>query len=193
MYYLSHIHAFSFLFSPDKKNSDHSIPQVSQGGIRLPDRDYYFDEDKEEKRVAYKKTMALMLTLLDDPTSTDPSDDNIATAEKVYELEKTLAEAHMTKTENRDPHDTYNKMTMDELIQTGDGAFDFGQYFEAATGKNVKDLGDVCLRNVKALKRVAEVAPSADKETLLAYFRWHAVASCAPYLSTPFVMAHFDL
>ena len=88
--------------------------------------------------MAYKKTMALLLTLLEDPTATEPSDDAVATAEKVYDLEKTLAEAHMTKTENRDPHDTYNKMSMDELIQLGDGVFDFGSYFEAATGKTVK-------------------------------------------------------
>lgn len=137
-YYLTCHLIFFLLFSPDKKNSEHSICQVAQSGIGLPDRDYYFDEDKEEKRVAYKKTMALLLTLLEDPTATEPSDDAVATAEKVYELEKTLAEAHMTKTENRDPHDSYNKMTMGELIQLGDGAFDFGSYFEAATGKTVK-------------------------------------------------------
>lgn len=46
--------------------------------------------------------------------------------------------AHMTKTENRDPHDTYNKLTMEGLIRNGDGAFDFGSYFAAATGKAVE-------------------------------------------------------
>ena len=56
---------FSIDAGPDKKNSEHSIAQISQGGIRLPDKDYYFDEDKEEQRVAYKKTMALLLALLD--------------------------------------------------------------------------------------------------------------------------------
>ena len=93
--------------------------------------------------MAYKKTMALLLTLLEDPTASEPSDDAVATAEKVYELEKTLTEAHMTKTENRDPPETYNRMTMDELIQLGDGAFDFGSYFEAATGKTVKGKMDL--------------------------------------------------
>jgi hypothetical protein len=44
----------------------------------------------------------------------------------------------MTKTENRDPHDTYNKLTMEGLIRNGDGAFDFGRYFAAATGKAVE-------------------------------------------------------
>ena len=48
------------------------------------------------------------------------------------------------------------------------------------------------MRNVKALERVAEVASTTDAETLRAYFRWMAVSSCAPYLSSPFVAAHFE-
>jgi putative endopeptidase len=79
---------FSIGAGPDKKDSDRSIAQVSQGGIRLPDRDYYFDEDKEGQRTAYRTTMALMLTLLADPTAIAPSDESIDAAERVYELEK---------------------------------------------------------------------------------------------------------
>ncbi len=48
------------------------------------------------------------------------------------------------------------------------------------------------MRNTKALARVAEVATRTDEATLHAYFRWMAVSSCAPYLSAPFVNAHFD-
>ena len=86
---------FSIGAGPDKKDSDRSIAQVSQGGIRLPDRDYYFDEDKEEQRVAYKRTMALMLTLLADPTAIEPSDEAIDAAGRVYALEKSLAECEL--------------------------------------------------------------------------------------------------
>lgn len=178
---------------PDKKNSDHSIAQVYQGGIKLPDRDYYFDEDKEEKRTAYKKTMSLMLTLLEDSAATSPTDEAVATAEKVFGLEKTLAEAHMTRTENRDPHDTYNKMSIEEMSEMCGGTFDFVSYFAAATGgKTLDEIGDINLRNVKALQKVAEVAQSVETDVLLAYFRWHAVCSCSPYLSSPFVNAHFE-
>ena len=178
---------------PDKKNSDHSIAQVYQGGIKLPDRDYYFDEDKEEKRTAYKKTMSLMLTLLKDSGATSPTDEAVATAEKVFGLEKTLAEAHMTRTENRDPHDTYNKMTIKEMSEMCGDTFDFVSYFEAATGgKTLDEIGEINLRNVKALQKVAEVAQSVETDVLLAYFRWYAVCSCSPYLSSPFVNAHFE-
>jgi putative endopeptidase len=77
---------------PDKKDSDRSIAEVSQGGIRLPDRDYYFDKDKEAQRTAYKRTMALMLTLLADAAAIEPTDEAIDAAGRVYELEKSLAE-----------------------------------------------------------------------------------------------------
>jgi putative endopeptidase len=83
---------FSIGAGPDKKDSDRSIAQVSQGGIRLPDRDYYFDEDKEDQRASYKRTMALMLTLLADAAAIEPSDEAIDAAGRVYELEKSLAE-----------------------------------------------------------------------------------------------------
>eukprot|EP00429_Kryptoperidinium_foliaceum_P040013 CAMPEP_0176169962 /NCGR_PEP_ID=MMETSP0120_2-20121206/87013_1 /TAXON_ID=160619 /ORGANISM="Kryptoperidinium foliaceum, Strain CCMP 1326" /LENGTH=125 /DNA_ID=CAMNT_0017507759 /DNA_START=14 /DNA_END=388 /DNA_ORIENTATION=- len=83
--------------SPDKMDSDHSIAQVSQGGLGLPDRDYYFDEDKEEQRTAYKKCLAKMLTLLEDPAALEATEANVALAEKVYKLEQSLAEAHMTR------------------------------------------------------------------------------------------------
>ena len=63
-------------------------------------------------------------------------------AEKVFDLEKTLAEAHMTRTENRDPHDTYNKMSIGEMSEMCGNTFDFVSYFEGATGgKTLNDFG----------------------------------------------------
>jgi putative endopeptidase len=178
--------------SPDKMNSDHSIAQISQGGIGLPDRDYYFDEDKEEKREAYKKCIAMMLTLLDDPHATEATDENAALAEKVYTLEHTLAESHMSRTDNRDPHATYNKMSISQLTANGNDAFDFAAYFLGATGKTVEGLGDINVRNTKAVEKAAEVASTVEPATLLAYLRWKVAASSAPYLSKAFVDAHFD-
>ena len=179
--------------SPDSSDTDHSILQVSQGGLGLPDRDYYFDEDKQDKRDAYKKTVALMLTMLSDPTATEASEEMIAAAAKVYDLEVQLAEKHMTKTENRDPHDTYNKMSISDFVQsTGNGCFDFESYFEAATTKSAEQLGDINIRNVEALKRMAEIASTVEPETLEYYMKWHTVRSCAPYMAKAFVQAHFD-
>jgi putative endopeptidase len=184
---------FGIGVSPDKKNSELSIAQISQGGIGLPDRDYYFDEDKEEQREAYKKFISMMLTLLDDTTAKEPTDANVALSEKVFHLEYSLAEAHMTRTENRDPHETYNKMSIAELsTKCCNDQFDFASYFLAATGKDVEGLGDINVVNTKALERAAKVASCAEPETLLAYLCWKVVVSCAPYLSKAFVDQHFD-
>mmetsp|Transcript_23519 Transcript_23519/g.65278 ORF Transcript_23519/g.65278 Transcript_23519/m.65278 type:complete len:725 (-) Transcript_23519:130-2304(-) len=186
--------------SPDKMNSEHSIAELHQAGLGLPDRDYYFDEDKEDKREAYKKCIARFLNLLaDDDCSDTIGDDSVPAnivelAEKVFGLEKELAEAHMTRTENRDPHATYNKMSTKELTEDlCEGRFDFAAYFLEYSGKNtIDEVGDVTVRNKKAIARATKIAVSADHDTLLAYARWKVVASCAPYLSSDFVNAHFD-
>jgi putative endopeptidase len=132
--------------------------------------------------------------LLTNDTAIEPTEEATAAAQKVYDLELSLAEKHMTKTENRDPHDTYNKMSMADLVgKCGEGAFDFASYFLTATGKTTTDeLGDLNLRNVKALECAANVASTADSETLQAYLTWTAVRSCAPYLSKAFVDQHFE-
>jgi len=107
---------FSIGASPDNTNSDHSICQIAQGGLGLPDKDYYFDDDKDDKRMAYKKHIAKMLTLLQDPHAEEASDESITYANQIFELEIEIAEAHMTKTENRDPEATYNKMSIEDFI-----------------------------------------------------------------------------
>ena len=194
---------FAIGASPDNANSDHSLCQVYQGGLGLPDRDYYFDADKEDKRAAYRKHVALMLTLLEDAQATVPTGANVAAAEAIYRLELQLAEAHMTKTENRDPNATYNPMTVSELTERcgggdggggGGGGFDFASYFAAATGgaKSAEELGKINVRNTKAIEKMAEVATSADGEVVHQYLRWHAVNKFAAYLSKPFVDADFN-
>ena len=196
---------FAIGVSPDNENTNMSITQIYQGGLGLPDRDYYFDDDKEEKRIEYKKCIAIFLTLLSNPkaaTATEeggviePTDEMIEMASKVYELELKLAEKHMTKTENRDPHATYNKMSMEQFMERcGGGTFDFEAYLTSATGKTKEELGDINVRNVDALQRVAEIASTIDDDnndaTLLAYLNWMSIKSCAPYLSQVFVNEHF--
>ena len=115
-------------------------------------------------------------------------------AERIYKLEETLAEAHMTKTENRDPQATYNKMSVADLTDAcGGGCFDFAAYLKGATnGKNENEIGDVNVRNVAAIQRAAQTVAALDAETLRAYLQWHALRSLAPYLTKALVQANFD-
>jgi len=192
---------FSVGAGPDNKNSDQSICQIAQGGLGLPDKDYYFDEDKEEKRTQYKKHLAKMLTLLDNPKAgegegveaLEPTEEAITNAEKIYNLELQLATAHMTKTENRDPEETYNKVSMEDLTsKICKDKFDFGSFFLAATGKSSLELGDVNIRNLVALECAAEAISSVEPEVLHQYLLWRSVRSFAQYMPNAFVMENFD-
>ena len=182
---------FSIGASPDNKNSDHCLAQLAQGGLGLPDRDYYFDEEKQEKREKYHEHMATMLALL--LQSPDATTEMESAAHRIYsEVEIKLAEKHMTKTENRDPEATYNKMTIPELAAKAGNVFDFASYFEGSTGKSIDALGAINVRNVEALQRAAEIATSIDGEVLRSYLQWRAVKSCAPYLAKSFVDESFN-
>ena len=93
-------------------------------------RDYYFDEDKAEKRELYKVHVAKMLQLVVPGAYTEES--ATAAAAAVYELELSLATSHMTKTEKRDPEATYNKMSLSALVELGgEGGFDFSAWFDS--------------------------------------------------------------
>jgi len=210
---------FSIGASPDNKKSDMTICQIAQGGIGMPDKNYYFDEDKEDKRTSYKKHIAKMLSLLDDPvqlaTTKTESDSNdkgadgsddvegkdvveinasyTTIAEQIYNLEEKLAKAHMTKTENRDPETTYNKMSVDELTKTiCEDKFNFTSYFTSATKKTIDALGDVNVRNKDALRCAANLISASDKDLLRHYLRWRSIRSCAKYLPEVFVSEDFN-
>jgi len=189
--------------SPDYKDSDRSICQLFQGGLGLPDRDYYFDETKEDKRSAYKVHIAKMLHLLQQEleknhTSTDADeipDEIIHEANAVYDLEKSLAEAHMTKTENRDPHATYNRMDLLHLMSTVcQDKFDFRSFFSAATSfqQPETELGEINVRNVAAIVRAVQVIDNAEPSVLRSYLKWRCVSSSAKYLSKGFVQEDFN-
>ena len=184
---------FSMGASPDNTNSNHSICQIAQGGLGLPDKDYYFDDDKDDKRVAYKKHVAKMLTLLEDPTAEEPSAEAIASANLIFDLEEKIAKAHMTKTENRDPEATYNKMNIADFVSTVcKDKFDFNLYLKAATGKTSEEIGEINVRNTAALECVAGLIDSVDPAVLEQYLRWRSVRSCAKYMSKTFVDEDFD-
>lgn len=188
--------------SPDKKNSTHTTCHVAQGGLGLPDKDYYLDEDKEEKRAAYKKHIADVLTRLQQDTTsttttttaTTASEDATTSAEIIYNLELQLAESHMTKTENRDPEATYNPTSIQSLTSDlCNDTFDFPSFFSAATnGRSPDSLGDINVANTAALECAARTIATAEPSALRSYLRWRVVRSTADYLSAPYVEMDFS-
>eukprot|EP00980_Cylindrotheca_fusiformis_P002192 scaffold503_cov81-Cylindrotheca_fusiformis.AAC.2 len=195
---------FSIGGGPDHQNSDHSIVQIVQGGLGMPDRDYYFDEDKQDQRDAYQQHIAKMLSLLDENDDNDDDEYYQKKAKQIYNLEERLAKSHMTKTENRDPEATYHKMSIDDCMANvmmtttqGKVGFDMKSFLESAT--NGKELGNINIRNLNALKGVAQVIQSLKEENddnamvvMEDYLRWRSIRSCAKYMSNDFVMEDFN-
>lgn len=203
---------FSLYSSPDKSDSNHTIASLYQGGLGMPDRDYYFDQDKAEKRQKYVEYIAQLLSLLvkEFPEYEFILGHNESTtvevAKSILQFETTLAQWHLTRTQSRDPKLTYNKMSVSKLTQrtreeqdtwakyltrgvsTSSAAhFAWTEYF-AALNRPVESLGDV---NVACLSYLTHFSEVLDSSALVPYLFFHAANSFAPHLSSPYVNAHF--
>jgi putative endopeptidase len=107
----------------DVKNPEIYALNLRQGGLALPDRDYYLSADPKlaQAKAAYEAHVARMLTLAGEP-------DAAARAKAVVALETAIARISWTRVESRDANKTYNKMTLAALAKTAPG-FDFAAYF----------------------------------------------------------------
>ena len=95
---------------PDARNSSVYQLKIGQGGLGLPDRDYYLSDGFAKQRDAYRAHVIRMLSLLGDSTA-----DATARAATILELETELARAGKSRTELRDPNANYNKLSLAEL------------------------------------------------------------------------------
>ena len=164
---------------PDFKNPDVNIAFFSQGGLGLPDRDYYLKDDDKSKqtRADYLAHVAKMLELLGESGEAARKH-----TQQIFGFELALANASRPRAEMRDPEKLYNKIDLVGLKKLTPGlAWD---EFLASTGyPNVKDISVAVPEFFQALEKQAV---AADPEVLRAYLRWHLVRSAAPVLSKPF-------
>jgi predicted metalloendopeptidase len=174
---------FSFCVGQDDKRSTAYIAQFAQGGLGLPDRDCYTQTDAKsrELRAAYLEHVARMFGLMGERPRLARAHAGI-----VLELETRLAQASMTRVEQRDPNAVYHRMTVAELAGLAPG-FRWDAYFQAI------GLGadPILVRQpgfFRELSAMVEDVPLAQWKT---YLRWHAVTAAAPALSSPFERENF--
>lgn len=174
---------FGFGISPDDKNVTHEIAQMSQGGLGLPDRDYYFKEDARTVsiRTAYQKYLVTMLGLMKDA---NPQ----ANADKIFNLEKTLANASMTRVEMRDPYKLYNKFDLASFSKKTPG-IDWNNMFSAM---HIKGQDSVIVGMPDFFAEVAKQIDQTPIDTWKEYLKFHLVNSMASFLSSDFDNAKFD-
>ena len=188
---IAHMHSMGifplFLFSSgqDDKNSTTVISQAYQGGLGLPDRDYYTKDDAEKAklRTDYVAHVTKMLTLAGE-SATDAAEH----AKKIMEMETALAKAARTRVELRDPQKNYNKMKQSEL-QALTPAFNWADYFKELKLANPGDINVGQPDFFKAADQLFSSTPINDWKT---YLRWHLIHAAAPTLSSAFVDENFN-
>ncbi|HEV2913398.1 MAG TPA: M13 family metallopeptidase [Pyrinomonadaceae bacterium] len=188
---LSHLHkhnlapAFAFFAYQDYKNSTRIISWLYQGGLGLPNRDYYTNEDEKSKeiRTQYVAHVAKMLELLGDKPEQAASE-----AKTVMEMETRLAKSSMTPVEERDPAATYHKMTLAELNALTPG-FSWNRYFK---GIGLADPGDINVAQPEFYKEVGRMMTSIPMSDWKTYLRWQLINAQAGRLSSAFVNQDFN-
>ena len=168
----------------DFKDSTRVIGEVDQGGLGLPDRDYYTREDEKSKKTRdeYVQHVTKMFELMG-----DNPDQAAKEAEIVMGIETQLAKASMTKVERRDPQAVYHKMTQAEVKGLAP-SFDWESYFQST---NLAGKGDINVVAPGFFKEMNRMLTSESLDNWKIYLRWHLVHAAARNLSSPFVDENF--
>jgi putative endopeptidase len=176
---------FGFSSGSDFKNASQMIAELDQGGLGLPDRDYYFKDDAKsvELREKYVAHIQKMLELLG-----DAPEKAAAEAKVVMDIETGLAKGALDQTSRRDPQKIYHKMSDQDLVSLNT-AFDWNAYFVGVGAPKFDSLNVVEPDFVKQMKTVIDAHSLDDWKT---YLRWHVVHSNAAVLPSAFVNEDFE-
>lgn len=176
---------FRFGSAQDFKQSTQVIGQLGQGGLGLPDRDYYTktDDKSKELRDKYSSHIAKMLALAGEDASAAQ-----AHAQTVLAIETKLAEASMTRVEQRNPDNTYHKTKIADLKALAPN-FDWATYFKTVGLQSSGDINVAQPNFFKSLNEQLTAIPLADWKV---YLRWHLLNSRASALPKAFAEEDFD-
>jgi putative endopeptidase len=176
---------FGFGSNQDYADSTKVIAFASAGGLGLPDRDYYTKTDakSEGTRAKYVAHVEEMFRLLGE------SQENAAMAAKVVmEIETALAQASLTRVEQRDPYQLYHKVSRAEL-QALTPSFRWEDYLAASGAPPITTVNVTEPKFFQELEALLKTRSLADWKV---YLRWHLAHDKALYLSSAFVQAHFN-
>jgi putative endopeptidase len=165
---------FGYGEEQDFKDARKQIAIVGQGGLGLPERDYYFrtGDAAEKTRTEYVAHIANMFGLMGEPT-----DKATADAQKIMTLETALAKVSMDITSQRDPNNVYHPMTVAKLAELTP-EIDWPQLF-ADTGE--AGITDLNVANPDFFKGLQPILDSTDLDTIETYLRWQLINSTPAY------------
>jgi putative endopeptidase len=175
---------FNMNIGPDEKNSKSNIVIFGQGGLGLPDRDYYFKKDSGNLAVvkAYRVYVSKLFSLM--------GDDSLTAAKKtslVYNLEKQMAESHKTNVQLRDPQSNYHK----ESVASLDKQMPVFGWKSTLSAMGI-ETDSINLMQPAFYKKLNDLLKSAGIESWKAYLQFHIADANVMTLSSDFYLVNFD-
>ena len=175
---------FRFESIQDFRDASQVVANADQGGLGLPDRDYYLKTEakSEELRKAYVAHVQKMFELLGDAPATAAAE-----AQVVMRIETDLAKGSLTRVERRDPKNLDHKLSSGEL-QKISPEFQWQVYF---TKVGLSSLSSLNVAVPNFFKTLNEEIGKTSLDDWKTYLRWHLVHSNAAHLSSPFLNENF--
>jgi putative endopeptidase len=176
---------FNFSSGQDFKNATQVIAQADQGGLGLPDRDYYLNDDFKsvELRKQYLAHVENMFRLLGDSGARAAE-----RARTVMDIETALAKASLDRVSRRDPAKTYHKMTPQELAALSP-SFAWPKYFQDVSAPPIHSVN---VAVPEFFQKMNELLGKIDLNDWKTYLTWHLVHAQAGLLPTRFVEENFN-
>jgi predicted metalloendopeptidase len=177
--------AFGFGSTADPRDARRAIAYATQGGLGLPDREYYLrtDADAQSMRARYRASIARLFELAGDSAAVAS-----ARADRVLDVETALAKAQLSRVALRDPSTRYHHLTVAEASATT--GFDWGRYLGAL---GLGDLQSVTINAPAFFTALGGAVATRSLDDWKAYLRWTVLSRSASQLSAPFVDESFKL
>jgi putative endopeptidase len=170
----------------DNMDSTRYLLDLRQSGLGLPDRDYYLDERFADIRADYRSHIMRMLLLADFVTDEDAAG---AAADRIITLETSLAQIHWDKVRNRDPHATYNLLSITEFDDLAGPLRGADYLSELGVDGRVEHIN---IGQPDYVSGLADLVVTTDMADWRDYLRWHVLAGHTSLLSTELDEANFS-
>ena len=176
---------FSFGARPDAKDSTRTIASLGQGGLSLPDREYYLKTDPKSVQIRQRflAHVQKMFQLVGDSAASAEAKANL-----VMEVENILARDSIDRVSLRDPNKNYHLLAKNQLMELT-GTFPWDQYF---TGVGAPGFEKLNVAQPEFFQRIAVDLGDEPIPGWRAYFGYHLLRQAAPVLSDEFENESFD-
>jgi len=180
------INPFFYIYAAqDEKNSEAVIANTWQGGLGLPDRDYYLNAEQHTAKIrdAYVKHIAEMMSLMGERKEIASE-----AANKIMAIETQFAKASLTKLDCRDPQKVYHKMRLAELTKIAPN-MDWSVYFSTIGYPTIKEIN---IAQPEFIKELNAMMKSVSVDDWKLFLKWKLINATAPYLSDKYVNQDFE-